>query len=151
MLVREGRGEHIHVTQRVMELCLGTTDSLEIPLSRIFPPQTPALEGAAVLLPLPSKGWGMQGMRKAGSKELYQHPAARQQLAPLKRCARKSGSHWCQTALKRSQGRRHPQTVFPHGIFHNPMQTSKTQPWLSGASTSGGTHPSLCPKTDWSA
>lgn len=26
-----------------------------------------------------------------------------------------------------------------------------THPWLSGASTSGGTHASLCPKTPWSA
>lgn len=35
MLVREGRGEHIHLTQTALELCLGTTDSLEISLSHI--------------------------------------------------------------------------------------------------------------------
>lgn len=114
MLVREGRGEHIHVTKTVMELCLGTTDSLKVPLSR-FPPTDSSSGGSSHAPSLALKGLGM-----AGRQELYQHPAAGQQLAPLKRCARKSRSHWCQTALKRSQGRRHPQTVSPHGIFPQP-------------------------------
>lgn len=124
------RGEHIHVTRTVMELCLGTTDSLEIPLSRIFPPRSSS-GGSSHAPSLAFKGLGMQGMRKAGSKELYQHPAARHPLAPLKRCARKPGLHWCQTALKRSQGRRHPQTVFSPWDFSRIPCKPLTQPWIS--------------------
>lgn len=77
MLVREGRQEHIHVTQTVTELCLGTTGSLEIPLSRIFPPTDSSSGGSSHVPSLALKGLGTHGMRKAGSKELYQHPAAR--------------------------------------------------------------------------
>lgn len=118
------------------------------PFVPYFPPTDSSSGGSSRAPSLGLKGLGMQGMRKAGSKELHQHPAARHQLEPVKRCARKSGSLWCQTALKRSQGRMHPQMVFsPMGFFHNPIQTTHTPLDL----TSRGTHPSLCPKTAWGA
>ena len=129
------------------ELCLGTAGSLGLPLSCISPCRLQLWrERPAVLLPLPSAGWGR---RKAGSTEPCQHPAARHRLAPLKGCARKSGARQCQRALGRSRGRRHPQTFF--SPLH-PVQTSPTPMGLSlGASTSWGTHLAWCSETAWGA
>lgn len=114
------------------------------PFVPYFSPTDSSSGGSSHAPSLALKGLGMQAMRKAGSKELYQHPAARHQLTPLKRCARKSGSHWCQTALKRSQGKKHPQTVFPHGIFPQAHANVPHPPWVSAqvqASLGAPIHP----------
>jgi len=102
------------------------------PVVLYFPLWSLALEGAAMLLPLPS---GTRSGREAGSKELHWHPAAKHWLAPLKGCARKSGAHWCQRAPGGSRGRRHPQTFFPppfradlsHGSLHGSHRITESQ------------------------
>lgn len=117
-------------------------------LCPVFPPTNSSSGGSSRAPSLALKGLGIQGMRKAGSEELYQHAAARHQLAPLKEMCQKIRVTLVPDSPEEDSREKAPtDRFFPMGYYHNPKLSHPPGSWCR----SGGTHPSLCPKTAWDA